>query len=114
MSRAACVSGKAQAGAHVPQVIAVWEELEARDYGYKGLPKYALGVSSGGAMALVLAQFFPLQVLCAFLLLCGPREQLVADVEGIMSLSACQPMHIPQLWTCQQPASDGSVMGTSA
>ncbi|BDA47549.1 hypothetical protein COCOBI_10-3970 [Coccomyxa sp. Obi] len=45
----------------VPRVIAVWDDLEARDYGYKGLPKYALGVSSGGAMALVLAQFFPLQ-----------------------------------------------------
>lgn len=44
------------------QVAAVWDELEARDYGWRGLPRYALGVSSGGAMAMVLAQSFTLQV----------------------------------------------------
>ena len=44
------------------QVIDVWTELASRDYGYAQLPRYALGVSSGGAMALVLAKFFPLQV----------------------------------------------------
>ena len=44
------------------QVLSVWDELESRDYGWRGLPRYALGVSSGGAMALVLAQVFPLQV----------------------------------------------------
>ena len=44
------------------QVIAVWEELQSRDYSWRGLPRYALGVSSGGAMALVLAQEFALQV----------------------------------------------------
>lgn len=40
----------------------MWDELESRDYGWRGLPRYALGASSGGAMALVLAQVFPLQV----------------------------------------------------
>lgn len=44
------------------QVLSVWDELESRDYGWRGLPRYALGASSGGAMALVLAQVFPLQV----------------------------------------------------
>ena len=44
------------------QVIDVWNTLANRDYGYAQLPRYALGVSSGGAMALVLAKFFPLQV----------------------------------------------------
>ena len=43
-------------------MIDVWTELASRDYGYAQLPRYALGVSSGGAMALVLAKFFPLQV----------------------------------------------------
>lgn len=46
----------------VHQVVEVWNELEGRDYGWKGLPRYAFGVSSGGAMALVLAKYFPLQV----------------------------------------------------
>lgn len=46
----------------VPQVIDVWNALAERDYGYAQLPRYALGVSSGGAMALVLAKYFPLQV----------------------------------------------------
>lgn len=75
-----------------PQVIAVWDELEARDYGYKGLPKYALGVSSGGAMALVLAQFFPLQVLS--LLLCRP------GVCGLCPRPHANPQKPPQLWAC--------------
>ena len=48
--------------ARVPQVIDVWNALAERDYGYAQLPRYALGVSSGGAMALVLAKYFPLQV----------------------------------------------------
>ncbi len=43
-------------------MIDVWTELASREYGYAQLPRYALGVSSGGAMALVLAKFFPLQV----------------------------------------------------
>ena len=46
----------------VPQVIDVWNALAERDYGYTQLPRYALGISSGGAMALVLAKYFPLQV----------------------------------------------------
>jgi hypothetical protein len=44
------------------QVIEVWNELAERDYGYAQMPRLALGVSSGGAMALVLAKYFPLQV----------------------------------------------------
>ena len=40
----------------------VWNELAERDYGYAQMPRFALGVSSGGAMALVLAKYFPLQV----------------------------------------------------
>ena len=44
------------------QVIDVWNELTERDYGYAQMPRFALGVSSGGAMALVLAKYFPLQV----------------------------------------------------
>ena len=44
------------------QVIDMWTTLVDRDYGYAELPRYALGISSGGAMALVLAKIFPLQV----------------------------------------------------
>ena len=44
------------------QVIDVWNELTERDYGYAQMLRFALGVSSGGAMALVLAKYFPLQV----------------------------------------------------
>ena len=63
----------------------MWEELEGRDYGWRGLPRYALGVSSGGAMALVLAQEFALQVgtnfhaaACSCLLLaCGLHPAVV-------------------------------------
>ncbi len=43
-------------------MINIWNELAERDYGYTRMPRFALGVSSGGAMALVLAKYFPLQV----------------------------------------------------
>ena len=45
----------------------MWNALAERDYGYAQLPRYALGVSSGGAMAMVLAKYFPLQVRTPFL-----------------------------------------------
>ncbi len=59
-----CIRRSREGAYYGTQVVAVWEELEARDYGWAGLPRYALGVSSGGAMALVLAAEFPLQARC--------------------------------------------------
>ena len=55
-----------------PQVIRAWAVLAERG-GWAKLPRYALGASSGGAMALALAQRLPLDGVCSVIMAVPPQ-----------------------------------------
>ena len=54
-----------------PQVMRAWAVLAERSGWFK-LPRYALGASSGGAMALALAQRLPLDGVCSVIMAVPP------------------------------------------
>ena len=57
---------------HALQVMQAWTVLSERS-GWAKLPRYALGASSGGAMALALAQRLPLDGVCSVIMAVPPQ-----------------------------------------